>query len=185
MLFYHGFGGTKERAAPFLTALAEAGFLAVGLDAVGHGERRFPNFETIFDDERWDTRFEATETDFLQLLDDTVAEVPAIIEHLARRGWAHQARIGVAGRSLGGNPHHHPDRFFPAALLSQSAELDEYVPPEPVKGFHACLAPWYAAEPDRVRYIEYAGVGHFLTPELVVESRQRLVAWFGRWLPNG
>ena len=214
VLFYHGFGGTKERTDSYLTALAEAGLLAVGLDAVGHGERRYPDFGVIFNDERWDAQFEETETDFLKLIDDTAAEVPAIIDDLLARGWARQDRVGVGGRSLGGNvayaavladrrlraaasvvgspewtlprahsPHHHPGRFFPAALLSQAAELDEFVPAGPIRDFHARLEPWYAAEPERIQYVEYPGTGHFLTPELNAESGRRLVAWFQRWLP--
>jgi uncharacterized protein len=213
VLFYHGFGGTKERPGAYLTALAEAGFLAVSIDAVGHGERRFPDFEVIFDDRRWDERFDEVETRFLKLIDDTAAEVPAIIDNLIGRGWARADRVGVAGRSLGGNicyasvladprvravasvvgspewtlprphsPHHHPDRFFPAAVLSQAAEFDEHCPPGPIRAFHAALEPRYAAEPARIRYVEYPGVGHFLTPELDAESRQTMVAWFRRWL---
>jgi len=208
VLFYHGFGGTKERSDSYLTALAEAGLLAVGLDAVGHGERRYPDFDVIFNDERWDTEYEATETDFLQLIDDTAAD------DLIDRGLARPDRVGVGGRSLGGNvayaavladprvraaasvvgspewtlprahsPHHHPDRFFPAAVLSQAAELDEYVPAGPIRDFHATLSPWYGGEPDKISYIEYPGVGHFLTPELNAESGRRVAAWFQRWLP--
>jgi dipeptidyl aminopeptidase/acylaminoacyl peptidase len=37
----------------------------------------------------------------------------------------------------------------------------------------------------RVEYVEYPGVGHFLTPEPNEESCRRLVAWFERWLPGG
>jgi dienelactone hydrolase len=214
VLFYHGFGGTKERCDSYLTALAEAGLLAVGLDAVGHGERRYPDFDVIFNDERWDAEYEATETGFLQLIDDTAAEVPAVIDDLIGRGLARPDRVGVGGRSLGGNvayaavladprvraaasvvgspewtlprahsPHHHPDRFFPAAILSQAAELDEYVPAGPIRDFHTTLSPWYGQEPGRICYIEYPGVGHFLTPELNAESVRRVTAWFQRWLP--
>jgi dienelactone hydrolase len=103
VLFYHGFGGAKERPAQYLTALAEAGFLAVSLDAVGHGERRFADFDTRFSDERWERDFAGTETEFLQLIDATAAEIPAIIDELLARDWATANRIGVAGRSLGGN----------------------------------------------------------------------------------
>ena len=215
VLYYHGFSGTKERCEPYLTALAEAGFLAVSLDAVGHGERRRADFDVVFNTERWDADFEATETDFLDLIDDTAAEVPSVIDDLLARGWARQDRIGICGRSLGGNvayaavladrrfraaasivgspewtlprahsPHHHPGRFFPAAILSQAAEFDEYVPAGPVRDFHAALEPWYATEPGRIEYVEYPGVGHFLTPELTAESCRRLVAWFQRWLPE-
>lgn len=213
VLYYHGFGGTKEQPAIYPVALAEAGFLAVSVDAVGHGERRWPDFEVIFDNERWDTDFEPVETRFLQLIDDTAAEVPAIIDDLAARGLARADRVGVAGRSLGGNvayasvladdrvraavsvvgspewtlpwpdsPHHHPGRFFPAAVLSLAAEFDEHCPPGPIGTFCAALAPWYAAEPARVRYVEYPGVGHFLTPELDQMTIQEMVSWFQRWL---
>jgi hypothetical protein len=46
----------------------------------------------------------------------------------------------------------------------------------------ATLEPWYESEPGRIEYVEYPGVGHFLTPELTAESGRRLVAWFQRWL---
>jgi uncharacterized protein len=215
VLYYHGFSGNKERCEPYLTALAEAGFLAVSLDAAGHGERRLADFDVIFNDERWDADFEATETDFLTLIDDTAAEVPAVLDDLVARGWARADRTGVCGRSLGGNisyaavladrrlcaavsvvgspewtlprahsPHRHPDRFFPAAILSQNAEHDEYVPAGPVRDFHARLETWYAREPERIEYVEYPDAGHFLTPELNADSCRRLVAWFERWLPG-
>ncbi|HEX2822026.1 MAG TPA: alpha/beta hydrolase [Streptosporangiaceae bacterium] len=213
VLLYHGFGGTKARVEYYSAALAEAGFLAVSLDAVGHGERRYPDFDVTFSDQRWDTAFDETEADFLKLIDDTAAEVPSIIDDLLARGWAREDQVGIGGRSLGGNvsyaavladtrvravapvvgspewtlprahsPHHHPDRFFPAAVLSQAAEFDEHVPVGPIRDFHAKLAPRYAREPERIQYIEYSGVGHFLTPELNTESCQRMVAWFQRWL---
>ena len=46
--------GVKGAARLYLTGLAEAGFLAVSLDAVGDGERRLADFDVIFNDERWD-----------------------------------------------------------------------------------------------------------------------------------
>lgn len=213
VLLYHGFGGHKERVDGYLVALADAGFLGVGLDAVGHGERRYPDFEVTFDSERWDTHFEEVESAFLKLIDETAAEVPSVIDDLLARGWARQGRVGIGGRSLGGNisyaavladdrvraavsivgspewtlprahsPHHHPDRFFPAAVLSLAAEFDEYVPPAPIREFHARLGPWYERAPDKIQYLEYPGVGHFLTPELNADTSQRLVAWYQRWL---
>jgi hypothetical protein len=63
VLFYHGFSGTKEKSVPYGTALAEAGFLTVCVDALGHGDRRYLDFESVFDDERWDAQFEATESE--------------------------------------------------------------------------------------------------------------------------
>jgi dienelactone hydrolase len=141
-------------------------------------------------------QFDQTESDFLQLIDDTVAEVPSIIHDLLARGWARAGRVGVGGRSLGGNvayasvladsrvraavsvvgspewtlprahsPHHFPDRFFPAAVLSLAAEFDEYVPAGPIRDFHA-----------KLQYLEHPGVGHFLTPELNNESCHQMTA---------
>jgi hypothetical protein len=34
------------------------------------------------------------------------------------------------------SPHNHLDRFSPAALLSQAAQFDEYVPVEPIRDIH-------------------------------------------------
>jgi uncharacterized protein len=215
VLLYHGFGGSRERVAYYAAALAGAGFLAVSVDAVGHGERRLPDFDLVFSDQRWDREFEATETDFLRLIDDTAGEVPSIIDDLAARGLARDGRVGIGGRSLGGNvcyaavladprvvavapvvgspewtlprahsPHHHPGQFFPAAVLTQAAELDEHCPPGPIRAFHARLAPFYLSEPDRIVYVEYPGVGHFLTPPLNHQTSRRMVAWFRRWLAS-
>ncbi|MGN6794532.1 MAG: dienelactone hydrolase family protein [Streptosporangiaceae bacterium] len=103
VLFYHGFGGSKERPGAYLDAIASAGLLAVSVDAVGHGERRYPDFASKFSDERWDSQFDATESEFLQLIDKTAAEVPLLIDELLIRRLAVEGRIAVAGRSLGGN----------------------------------------------------------------------------------
>ncbi|GAA3567341.1 alpha/beta fold hydrolase [Nonomuraea rosea] len=215
VLFYHGFSGYKERMAPYLTGIAEGGFLAIGLDAVGHGARRRPDFAEVFSDERWETDFEATESDFIRVIQDTAAEVPALIDALCDRGWAHPDRVGIAGRSLGAevsylavlidsrlraaapivgspewtlprpdSPHRHPESFFPVAILSQTAENDEYVPTAGIRAFHDLLAPHYAGDPARLEYVEYPGVGHFLAPELNEQTIHRVVAWFGRWLSS-
>src|SRR5260370_8039520 len=37
ILFYHGFGASKETYVSVLQHLAEAGFLVVGIDGIGHG----------------------------------------------------------------------------------------------------------------------------------------------------
>jgi dienelactone hydrolase len=213
VLFYHGFGGTKEKPGAYLDAIAEAGLLAVSADAIGHGERRYPDFATKFSDQRWDSQFEATESEFLRLIDETAAEVPSLIDELLSRRLAAESRIAIAGRSLGGNiayasvladdritaavsvvgcpkwtlprshsPHLHPGKFYPAALMSQAAEHDEHSPAEQIRDFHASLVPYYAGAPDRLDYTEYAGAGHFLTPELDADSRKRLVNWCLRWL---
>ncbi len=39
ILFYHGFGASKETYVSVLQHLAEAGFLVVGIDGIGHGSK--------------------------------------------------------------------------------------------------------------------------------------------------
>lgn len=48
MLFYHGFGQSKEAYVTVLSRFAEAGFLVIGVDGIGHGERRYPDFNKRF-----------------------------------------------------------------------------------------------------------------------------------------
>ena len=40
VLFHHGFTVDKQAQLPELQTLAAAGYLAIGVDASGHGERR-------------------------------------------------------------------------------------------------------------------------------------------------
>ena len=58
----------------------------------------------------------------------------------------------------------------------QDLDLIVHSPP------YGCIPPERA---EALEYVEYHGVGHFLTPELTEESCRRLVAWFERWLPGG
>ena len=214
VLVYHGFGGDKLGLGDLSGALADAGFLAVRVDNVGHGERRRPDWDEVFSEKRWAEAEDATEAEFLTLLRATAAEVPAIVDELVALGWVHEGRLGITGRSMGGeisyaavvnepriraaapmvgspewtlpwpdSPHRHAERFYPVPILSHSAELDEYVPATYIRDFRDRLAPLYAQSPERLRYIEYPGVGHFLTPELWRETYRRVVAWFARWLP--
>jgi uncharacterized protein len=104
VLVYHGFGGSKEAPRPLALAgaVADAGYLAVSIDAVGHGERRYPDWDVRFSDERWNEQEEATETDFLTVRRETAAEIPAIVDDLVARGWVFPDRLGITGGSLGG-----------------------------------------------------------------------------------
>jgi dienelactone hydrolase len=214
VLVYHGFGGDKSNLEDLAGALADAGFLVIRVDIVGHGDRRLPNWDEVFSETRWAEAEDATEAEFLTLLRATAAEVPAIVDELIGLGWADEGRLGITGRSMGGeisyaavlnepriraaapmvgspewtlpwpdSPHRHTGRFYPVPILSHSAELDEYVPAKYIRDFRDRLTPLYGQSPERLRYIEYPGVGHFLTPELWQKTYQRVVAWFERWLP--
>jgi alpha-beta hydrolase superfamily lysophospholipase len=103
ILFYHGFGESKDGYVSVLQRLAEAGFLVVGVDGVGHGERRYPDFHERF------PPFEPhlignaqLEAAFLSTVRATTQEIPLILDALVEREWAHAGRIGIAGHSFGG-----------------------------------------------------------------------------------
>ena len=77
LLWFHGLGVDKDTHRAELQLLAEAGFLAVGIDAVGHGARRLPNLQELIDAPR-----EQAFATAVDLATKTAAEVPAIIEVL-------------------------------------------------------------------------------------------------------
>ncbi|MBM3266724.1 MAG: hypothetical protein FJZ01_03660 [Candidatus Sericytochromatia bacterium] len=202
ILFYHGLGAAKEANRPELHDLARRGFLAIGIDVVGHGERRYPDFESRFG--AADPRPEC-----LQCVAGSVGEVPRIVDALA----ADAARFGIAGISLGAyilygalladrrlqvaaailgsprwwfdppdSPHRHPDRFFPRALLSQNAGRDENVPPGEAQAFHAALSPHYQAAPDRQRHVMFPHSGHFMNDPDWRSLWDSTLTWFDRHL---
>lgn len=102
MLLYHGLGGDKEGKGTDLERLARAGFLAVGLDNVGHGERRYADFADRFNEERARREGAAAEADFLAMVRETAHEAPAVVDALMARGWTDPERLGIAGTSMGG-----------------------------------------------------------------------------------
>ncbi len=103
ILFYHGFGESKDGYMPVLQRLAEADFLVVGVDGTGHGERRYPDFHERFPPIAphliGNVQLEAA---FLSLVRTTAQEVSSILDALIERGWADAERIGIAGHSFGG-----------------------------------------------------------------------------------
>lgn len=186
ILFYHGLGGSKEANRKELQSLAEQGFLAVGIDNVGHGERRYADF---------DDRFAVRDTwqELMRAVEGTAREVPAVVDMLVARGYAAADRVGIAGISMGGfitygallveprirvatpilgspkwwehsleSPHRQLHRFFPRAILSQNAGRDQSVPPDDARRFHEALAEHYADAPHRHRYIEFENAEHFM-----------------------
>lgn len=217
ILFYHGLAGAKEGAGsiPFCLALAQAGFLVVSIDLVGHGERRYPDFAARFLQlqERKATAPGAFEADLATVVRETAQEVPQVIDDLLARGWAHAGGIGAAGISLGADvvyaaivveprvgaatailgspewklssphsPHLFPERFYPVALLSQTAGADTHVPPEAVRTLHQRLLPFYVRAPERLGYIEYAGLDHDLSEQAWRQTVEQMIAWFHHFL---
>jgi pimeloyl-ACP methyl ester carboxylesterase len=198
VLFYHGLGAAKEANLLELRSLAKHGFLAVGVDNAGHGERRYEDF---------DVRFGTSDPRpaFLEAVSTTAAEAPRIVDALETD------RVGIAGISMGGfiaygalledpriqvatpilgsprwwfdtpgSPHRAPERFYPRAILSQNAGRDENVPPHDARAFHAALAPHYAAAPELQRYVEYPESGHFMKEADWNTLWDNVLAWFDR-----
>jgi dienelactone hydrolase len=185
VLWFHGFGADKDVHRPELEQLAERGFLAVGIDAAGHGERRLADL---------DARIAVPHADALQtmlsLVATTVDELRDVLRTLIDAGIADRQRISAVGISMGGylvyravvvepmirtavallgspewpggdSPHSHPRAFDATALLSITAECDESVPPDAARRFHRGLARTHPS-PRRIRYIELVGAEHLM-----------------------
>lgn len=206
VLWFHGFGADKEVHLPELCRLAELGLLAVGVDAIGHGQRQFADLaQHACRPPRETPRL------FERIVNGTVAELPALIDRLVELGLTDEERIGVAGVSMGGCiaygaitadrrlcaaaallgspewtlaelPDLAVERFFPTALLSITAEHDTVVPPAAARILHQKLGPRYHARPDRLCHREIAGASHFMQPEEWASTVDLASAWLARFL---
>ena len=189
-----------------MRSLAENGYLAIGVDNVGHGERRYADF---------DQRFAATNPDceqnFCRAVSETVDEIPRIIDWLIGRDFLVEGQLALAGISMGGHiayaaptvdrrvqvltpilgspnwshphsPHQYPQRFYPVALLSQNAGADRNVPPQFARDFHQDLRPYYVDAPARLAYVEFPDVGHFMPDQDWQKLWQNVLDWYQRFL---
>ncbi|MGA9520219.1 MAG: dienelactone hydrolase family protein [Myxococcaceae bacterium] len=207
LLVVHGLGASKEVNRPELERFADAGFLAIGLDAVGHGERRYPDFEERF--ALWSPHREQAMIDTVVA---TVHELPGLIDLLEGAALSHPGGLGLCGVSFGGfvgygaapsgrlnalvaliasplwrmdipeNPARNVDRFYPCAVLSQVAGRDELVDPNQALEFHRQLEPSYAREPELLSFIEYPESAHFMRQEDWNAALDRAIEWFRRFL---
>jgi hypothetical protein len=82
------------------------------------------------------------------------------------------------------SPHLHLKRFFPTALLSQTAANDMQVPPDGARELHAALTPYYAQTPERLRLIEYPDATHALSEQVWEQVWGEVVRWFIRLSQN-
>lgn len=207
VLVLHGLTASKEIQGNESRALAELGYLAVAIDAVGHGARRYPDFDARFpvDDPA------RGERSFYDVVEQTQAELPLVIGELLQRGWALPGKLGGFGISMGGfillgavtdrcpldavvtvvssprrtlgdSPHQHLDRFFPTPLLMITCGKDAVVPTGPVRETAAQLAPYYEGGPRRLRYLELAEEDHMFTPPGWKVAWDATCDWFAHFL---
>ncbi|MBU1537292.1 prolyl oligopeptidase family serine peptidase [Myxococcota bacterium] len=208
VLVYHGLGASKDIQSSDLVNLAQYGFLVVGIDNVGHGERRYPDFDQRFSEEN-PKRLE----NLLQAVLETATETPLVVDELAQQGLFLPGRLGIMGISMGGfityravitekrfsaavpmlasprwpleqsaSPHHFMNEFYPLPLLSLTAGADQTVPPLHTREFHAALGPHYAADPARLAYKEATGADHAMPQAAWNSHWLEMVRWFERWL---
>ena len=208
ILYYHGLSANKEANSNEYDVLTRAGFLVVGVDNAGHGERRLEDFDERLRDDRPDF-----ESNFLNLVRETALETPTIINALFTQNIAVEGRLGIAGWSMGGyvtyralleerrfsaaavivgspewllpwddSPHKHPQAFFPTALLSQVGARDDVVPAQAARDFHDVLTPYYTSKPERLKLVTYPNMQHDPNAEEAHAIQTEMVAWFERFL---
>ena len=203
VLWLHGFRAAAADNQAELARIAAEGFLAVGVDAVGHGERRDPDLAA---------RIAASPGGALPVMlaqaEATAAELRALVRALAGAGLGDPSRVSLVGVSMGGflayraatvlselselravvallgspewpgdeSPHRRPHAFHDVALLSITAERDASVPPEAARRFHAGLATSHP-DPARVRYLELSGAEHLMSGEQWEAAMTAMVDW--------
>ena len=205
VLVLHGLTASKETQRTEAHSLAERGYLAVAIDAVGHGARRYRDFEARFSAEHG-------ERSFFDVVQRTADELPSVLDALARLGWTRPGCIGACGFSMGGfillgamssrcafdavatvvasprwlhvpeSPHERLDRFFPTPLLMQTAGDDLVVSPSAARELHGALTPRYDSAPERLRYVEYPGEDHMVSEPTWRLAWNEILTWFARFL---
>jgi dienelactone hydrolase len=186
VFWFHGFNVDKSVNRTEFERLAAAGFLAVGVDAVGHGARRWPNLDEIAAAPR-----EETLTAMRAMANDTAHELPALIDALVREGLADPERIAIVGVSMGGYVVYRALAVEPriraavallgspdgvpamqeTALLSITAERDVNVPPDAARALHERLG-WRDA-----KSVELAGAEHLMDAEQWERAMDEMLRW--------
>ena len=202
VLWCHGFRADALAHAAELERCARAGFLAVGVDAVGHGARRDEAIASRMQ------RMGGALPVMLDLMERTVLELPALIDTLVREHQADAARISLVGISMGaflayravtagiplravvallGSPewpgpssaHLHPGAFRDVSLLSITAEHDVSVPPAAVVRLHRQVDAQFGASSERVHQ-QLRGAGHLTSANEWQEAMGHTMSWLQR-----
>lgn len=196
VLFYHGLHSDKETHRKELESLAAHGFLAVGVDAVGHGERRIADLSAFLN--RADLM-----TQVAKLLRPSIEEVPLLVDYLTAEG--HQP-IGLAGISFGGmlafgavareprlravvailgDPRWcepDPAAYAATPLFAWNGGRDQHVDP---KGAREFLRELRDRNPTAAfQYREYPQSDHFMEPADWNDGWRETLSWLEEHLRN-
>jgi dienelactone hydrolase len=200
VLVYPGYSATKEVQRLEAAALANAGLLAVAVDAVGHGERRWDDLHT---------------GKLVEIIERSVAELPDLVDGLTGLFGSRAGRFGLCGISMGGfitfaaaaaeprlaafapvlgspdwsdlsggdvaierrSPLRHMEAFAGRPLLVQNAGRDETVSSEASWAFVDALRRSWPGAPGTLEYREYPDSEHTMREEDWNDLWPRVVTW--------
>lgn len=96
VLLSHGFTRSKEDWLEPLEELSGKGYFAVAMDNRSHGERAGPGFGSLLPEGKLDL------PGLRRVMQETAADMSALIDHFSRDEAVDTSRIAVAGVSMGG-----------------------------------------------------------------------------------
>lgn len=192
VLFYHGLHTDKETHRRELESLARRGFLALGVDAAGHGARRMPDLRGFVN------RGPLLEQ-VAKLLRPTLCELPLLLDFLEAEGYG---PFGLCGISFGGllayavpqyeprirtisailadpswcQPYQQLEAYSSLRLLAWNGGVDQHVRAEPARDFLGHLRA--SCRQGRYEYREYAESDHFMRPQDWEDGWDRTLGWF-------
>ncbi|HJO93292.1 MAG TPA: alpha/beta fold hydrolase [Victivallales bacterium] len=185
VLFYHGFGASKDIQMEELISLASNGFLTIGIDNIGHGDRKYSDFDTKFSEDNPERL-----QNIIEAVNSTADEICNIIDYLINNKIVKPANIGIVGISMGafiaykipvlenrikaisailGTPEYsfnniydYTKKYDIISLLSQNAAKDNIVSSIETKKLHQELRKTFKNPDDRFKFVEYPNSGHFM-----------------------
>ena len=203
ILFYHGLGASKDIQSKELEDLANSGFLAVGVDNVGHGDREFADFEEHFSENNPERV-----KNIVSAVSETASEINILINWLTDNQILLNNKLGIVGISMGAfiayaipmfddrlktmvailgsplwegkteSPHNKIEKYSKLSLLSLNAAKDNIVPAKYAEEFHLKLEKQYPDYEKRFKYIEYPKSGHFMEEDEWNECWNECLGWF-------
>ena len=206
VIWYHGLHADALAHAAELERCAAAGFLAIGIDAVGHGARRDANLA------EWLAQSpDGGLSVVLSLVEQTVLELPAMLDAIEEQFPINRDRVSLVGISMGAflayrsvvdgppiraivallgspewpssdSPHLSLARFRDVAVLSITAEHDDAVSPDGVHRLHEALQRLPVsgvAKPEHHHVLR--GAAHGMSAMEWARAMRVTMQWLKRW----